>query len=116
MVTVINERMVKYWLSFDFLFRFTRLYKIAKECGFERSDTLSDYLMNSSEDSFIRNEMSPSRSAVDLLYKIRDRVEYEEIKGEVDTLLVAVNYYVIRNYNLLFKELFVIRATTQRKS
>lgn len=102
MVTVINERMVKYWLSFDFLFRFTKLYKIARKYGFERSDTLSDYLMRSSEDSFIRNEMSQSRSAVDLLYKIRDRVEYEEIKGEVDTLLVAVNNYVKNYFNLMF--------------
>lgn len=103
---MINERMVKYWLSFDIFFKLSSLYKIAKAHGFERSNTLSDYLMRKCEDSFSRNSecgaTSHSRTAVDLLYAIRNRVKYEEIKGEIDTLLVAVNFCESSEEPLMF--------------
>lgn len=98
MFKIINERMCKVWLSLDIVFKLSSLYEVAKNHCFERKGTLSDYIMKVNEIDYQggKNEINQTSSIIgDLLYKIRDRVEYEEIKSEIDTMLIAVskNYF-----------------------
>lgn len=94
MFEVINHKMFKPWLSFDWIFRFSSLYKVAKKHGFDRPNTLSDYLMRSNEEAYhalSKNSLNCSGGyVVDLLYKIRATAKYGEIKSEIDTTLIAV--------------------------
>lgn len=95
MFKIINERMCKVWLTLDTVFKLSGLYQVAKNHCFERKGTLSDYIMKVNEIDYqgARNRINQTSSIIgDLLYKIRCQVDYEELKSEIDTMLIAVSH------------------------
>lgn len=94
MAEVMSERMYKYWLTFDPIFKMTNLYKIVMKHGYERDNTLSDYLIKPNEEMYqgsLTNGVKGKLGTIsDLLYNIRGQTQYKEIKSEVDTMLAAV--------------------------
>jgi hypothetical protein len=87
--------MYKVWLLIAPIYRFTKHYKIEKECGFDAPNSLADLLMESNEKKFQKPDLKVEKNvqiAADLLYKIRDQVDYKEIKAEIHTTLLAVSF------------------------
>lgn len=103
--------MCKVWLTLDTVFKLSGLYRVAKNHCFERKGTLSDYIMKVNEIDYqgARNRINQTSSIIgDLLYKIRGQVEYEEIKSEIDTMLIAVSHNSFSGCSLTSKDFFEI--------
>ncbi|CRL01119.1 CLUMA_CG014485, isoform A [Clunio marinus] len=91
MFEIINQRMCKIWLTIDPIFRLSNLYQKAAKHRFDRPNTLSDYLMKDNEKNYLKSHKTGKcETIVDMMYKNREFEEYDDIKSEIDSIIIAV--------------------------
>lgn len=92
MLREVNERMIKVWLQFTPIQMITQSYRIEKNHGFNRPNTLADEIARLSEEEYLKSSAKDHRRMriiVDELYKIRDSISFNEIRSEIDTIILA---------------------------